>query len=512
MLATVLPASRSRRASSVEVHRPRWSVTSCDPNEAGSGAALPTAVPIIRPPASHRRASVDVAALGTVTSVAPTAMGPVTARPRGSVMSRASITSQRRLSFEVPETPDFRWQSDPIAPPPLEMGHSVSLTSRRSSASLSRRVSLDVPGTPDFHWCRDVAAPVFFTLTQPAQLLAQAPGQLPPTIQLQGQAPSAAQMPAQAAGQLPPTIQVQGQQASQVFVQVAPQMAHAPVQAPMPSSPQACPMQTTVQAPMPSSPQMRPMQTPVQAPLQGLSPQVSQTQASVQVLSPQASPMQAPVQVPYFVYTTAGYPTAPPAPPPASPPMAPSMATAVAMAPAGLAPAALGPATLAPAMPTSPVLPAAAAPATAATASAHGKTLMLRNIPVTYTRERLLADLDLRGFRGAYDFFYLPIDFQTGNNVGYAFVNLVSEADGARFKATYEGLPLSADRSNKICAVCDAQKQGLYQNVEHYRNSPVMGMEERYHPLIFENGMRQPFPGPTRPLKQVRQRATKAVG
>lgn len=158
--------------------------------------------------------------------------------------------------------------------------------------------------------------------------------------------------------------------------------------------------------------------------------------------------------------------------------------------------------------------PQAAAPGVPPSAQNSGRvlTLMLRNIPVTYDRDQLLQDLDSRGFRPSMDFFYLPIDFQTGNNVGYAFVNLNNETEVERFRKTYHGIQLSADRSNKICAVCDAQKQGLHQNVEHYRNSPVMGMEEKYHPMIFQNGIQQPFPGPTRPLKQVRQRATRATG
>jgi len=168
--------------------------------------------------------------------------------------------------------------------------------------------------------------------------------------------------------------------------------------------------------------------------------------------------------------------------------------------------------TMAPGNPCVAAPQAAAAVPTSTQETGKVSTLMLRNIPVTYDRDQLLADLDSRGFRPCLDFFYLPIDFQTGNNVGYAFVNLTAGSEVERFRKTYHGIQLSADRSNKICAVCDAQKQGLHQNVEHYRNSPVMGMEEKYQPMMFENGIRQLFPGPTRPLKQVRQRATRATG
>mmetsp|Transcript_68177 Transcript_68177/g.162761 ORF Transcript_68177/g.162761 Transcript_68177/m.162761 type:complete len:255 (-) Transcript_68177:72-836(-) len=138
-------------------------------------------------------------------------------------------------------------------------------------------------------------------------------------------------------------------------------------------------------------------------------------------------------------------------------------------------------------------------------------TLMLRNIPVTFNREALLADFDVRGFRGKYDFFYLPIDFQTDNNLGYAFVNFATPGFAENFRKTYQGLALAGDRSKKICAVAPATTQGRASNVEYYRNSNVMLLDDKYHPLVFENGTRAPFPSPTKAIKPVRYRESRGV-
>lgn len=136
-------------------------------------------------------------------------------------------------------------------------------------------------------------------------------------------------------------------------------------------------------------------------------------------------------------------------------------------------------------------------------------TVMLRNIPQRYDREALIDVLDRSGFGGSYDFFYLPIDFHTTNSVGYAFINFISEAELTRFRAAYVGKKLS-EESPKVCEVCDAKLQGKSRNVEFYRNSTVMGMDENYHPVLFENGVRVPFPKPTRPIGPVQRRPPRA--
>eukprot|EP00929_Paragymnodinium_shiwhaense_P049797 TRINITY_DN25111_c0_g2_i1.p1 TRINITY_DN25111_c0_g2~~TRINITY_DN25111_c0_g2_i1.p1 ORF type:complete len:614 (-),score=105.33 TRINITY_DN25111_c0_g2_i1:62-1765(-) len=55
--------------------------------------------------------------------------------------------------------------------------------------------------------------------------------------------------------------------------------------------------------------------------------------------------------------------------------------------------------------------------------SSSRTTVMLRNLPIFLTQRRLLEELDMTGFRGLYDFCYMPCCFNSGHGKGFAFVN-----------------------------------------------------------------------------------------
>lgn len=131
-------------------------------------------------------------------------------------------------------------------------------------------------------------------------------------------------------------------------------------------------------------------------------------------------------------------------------------------------------------------------------------TVMLRNLPNNYSRSMLMEMLDTEGFLGQYNFFYLPIDFKSGASLGYAFVNLVSQAAVQRFWAEFNGFSRWVLPSHKVCEVAwSAPYQGLAAHLERYRNSPLMheNVPDEYKPVLLVDGVRSEFPPPTKKLR-----------
>lgn len=131
------------------------------------------------------------------------------------------------------------------------------------------------------------------------------------------------------------------------------------------------------------------------------------------------------------------------------------------------------------------------------TESEFKTTVMLRNVPYGESQLGVLNLIEERGFSGRFNFFYAPLDFSSGNNLGYAFINLPKRSDVEEFYTVFDQLRVDKEGwSQKDLQVCWARVQGSDPNVEHYRNSPVNDMPENFRPMIFENGKQLPFPRP----------------
>jgi hypothetical protein len=139
----------------------------------------------------------------------------------------------------------------------------------------------------------------------------------------------------------------------------------------------------------------------------------------------------------------------------------------------------------------------------------RGRTsVMMRNLPNNFNRKMLLDLLTAEGYQGKFDFAYLPIDFQSGSGLGYAFVNLVTPEIAEDFTERFSGFDCWSMVSEKTCHVTWSDSlQGLSSHVERYRNSPVMheSVPDDHKPLLFHGVQRVPFPAPTKRIRAPRR-------
>ena len=109
---------------------------------------------------------------------------------------------------------------------------------------------------------------------------------------------------------------------------------------------------------------------------------------------------------------------------------------------------------------------------------------MIRNIPNKYTKEMMLKTLN-KSFKGKFDFFYLPIDFQNNCNVGYAFINFLTTENVRDFYKEFQGKKWEKFNSEKICEVKYAKFQGSTSLFNHFKNSRVMNQKDfKFRPFI----------------------------
>lgn len=131
-------------------------------------------------------------------------------------------------------------------------------------------------------------------------------------------------------------------------------------------------------------------------------------------------------------------------------------------------------------------------------------TMMMRNIPNSYTRRHVCQLIDFEGFAARYDFLYYPVDFKTSAGLGFAFVNLTSPEDAHEFRDHFTCFRRWGVPSGKVCSVswARAEQQGLEANVEHYRNSSVMhkSVKEDRKPILLVAGVPTNLPKNTKKL------------
>jgi len=131
-------------------------------------------------------------------------------------------------------------------------------------------------------------------------------------------------------------------------------------------------------------------------------------------------------------------------------------------------------------------------------------TLMLRNIPNMYNRDMLKADMEERKVLHYVDFLYLPTDMRHQRSIGYAFINVKKEGI-EKFVAAFDKRRLEKVISEKRCEISLASVQGLEANLRTYKDSANMCLHERFHPVLFKNGIQHSFPASNLSRRELRR-------
>ena len=110
---------------------------------------------------------------------------------------------------------------------------------------------------------------------------------------------------------------------------------------------------------------------------------------------------------------------------------------------------------------------------------------MIKNIPSHITQVDLLDKIN-KNYSSAYNFFYLPIDFNKKINAGYAFINFKTSKSIINFFLEFDNKPWDfVNNQNKICYLSYARIQGFRSICEHFQKSNIMKqVDEKVKPII----------------------------
>jgi hypothetical protein len=128
-------------------------------------------------------------------------------------------------------------------------------------------------------------------------------------------------------------------------------------------------------------------------------------------------------------------------------------------------------------------------------ALSEATTICFQNIPNSYNRRMIFELLDANGFKGLYDFMYVPYDFKrlpALANLGYFFVNFTSHKYALQAWLKFVGFNEWLTDSDKVMAATWASRmQGKAACIEKFQNSPVMHEKVPLEckPVLIENGM-----------------------
>jgi len=115
----------------------------------------------------------------------------------------------------------------------------------------------------------------------------------------------------------------------------------------------------------------------------------------------------------------------------------------------------------------------------------------------------LVQEFIQAGYRGLFDYVYMPMNFRAHGNFGYAFVNFVSHATALQFIADMRRVEHGDADDQRRWDLVWSTCQGLNANIARYRNSPLMHelVPKECKPAMYdETGSQTVFPSPTKTI------------
>lgn len=112
-------------------------------------------------------------------------------------------------------------------------------------------------------------------------------------------------------------------------------------------------------------------------------------------------------------------------------------------------------------------------------------TVMIQQIPFKYTQSDFMNEINLNGFKGTYDFLYLPVDARNPGNRGFGFVNFLSPSLAEDFYRTYNGQQLKKYEASTALGVIPADVQGFDQSAATFFASWHLRKKNRHSKPVF---------------------------
>jgi hypothetical protein len=141
-------------------------------------------------------------------------------------------------------------------------------------------------------------------------------------------------------------------------------------------------------------------------------------------------------------------------------------------------------------------------------------SIVIQNLPRHFTRDKLFELLEKMGFARDVDFLYVPVDLDSMEHYKFAFVNLTTPEIAQEFTLKVQEFSHFGDESEEFMEVAWSETtQGLEGYIEKYRNSRIMhkSIDDEFKPALYKNGIRIPFPKPTKDIRVPRSRASKMM-